>query len=99
MVVLEAWANAKPVLMTTNCNLPEGFTANAAIRIEPEVDSLGEGLQQLFQTSSAELRTLGENGQSLVAERFTWPKIAANMLDVYEWALGGGSTPDCVVLQ
>ena len=34
MVVLEAWAHSKPVLMTPECNLPEGFTANGALRIE-----------------------------------------------------------------
>ena len=33
MAVLEAWALAKPVLMTPECNLPEGFEANAALRI------------------------------------------------------------------
>jgi hypothetical protein len=32
--VLEAWSHGKPVLMTPECNLPEGFTADAAICIE-----------------------------------------------------------------
>ncbi len=31
MVVLEAWACGKPVLMTPQCNLPEGFEAGAAV--------------------------------------------------------------------
>ncbi len=35
MVLLEAWACGKPVLMTPQCNLPEGFDAGAAVRIEP----------------------------------------------------------------
>jgi glycosyltransferase involved in cell wall biosynthesis len=30
MAVLEAWAHAKPVMLTPECNLPEGFTAEAA---------------------------------------------------------------------
>jgi len=33
MTVLEAWAYAKPVLMTPECNLPEGFAAGAAVQI------------------------------------------------------------------
>src|SRR5665213_3827833 len=34
MVVLEAWANSKPVIMTPECNLPEGFQAGAALKVE-----------------------------------------------------------------
>ena len=30
------------------------------------------------------------------ANRFTWPKVAAQMKAVYEWVLGGGHPPDCV---
>src|SRR4051812_15779821 len=33
MTVLEAWAYARPVLMTPDCNLPEGLAAEAAIEI------------------------------------------------------------------
>ena len=34
MAVLEAWTHGLPVLMIPRCNLPEGFAAGAAIRIE-----------------------------------------------------------------
>jgi glycosyltransferase involved in cell wall biosynthesis len=96
MVVLEAWAYGKPVLMTPECNLPEGFAANAAIRIEPSVESIVQGLEQLLRSPSSDLCSLGTNGRALVAGRFTWPKIAADMKSVYEWVLGGGPKPDCV---
>jgi glycosyltransferase involved in cell wall biosynthesis len=33
MAVLEAWAYTLPVLMTDQCNLPEGFSSESAIRI------------------------------------------------------------------
>ncbi len=48
MVVLEAWAYGKPVLMTPECNLPAGFVRGAAIRIEPSVDSILQGLREFF---------------------------------------------------
>ena len=99
MVILEAWAYGKPVLMTPECNLPEGFAANAAIRIEPGVESIALGLSVLFQAPSSELRTLGDNGRALVAARFTWPTIAAEMKLVYDWILGRGSRPECVRLS
>jgi len=43
MVVLEAWAHSKTVLMTPECNLPEGFTANAALRIELSEEAKEQG--------------------------------------------------------
>ena len=99
MVVLEAWAYGKPVLMTQECNLREGFVANAAIRIEPSAESIVRGLRELFQTPSAERQALGDNGRALVAEKFTWPKIAADMKSVYEWVMGNGPKPGCVVVS
>lgn len=97
MVVLEAWAWGKPVLMTPECNLPEGFEFDAAIRIEATVESIAAGLGELFSAGPDVLRTLGANGRELVARRFAWPKIAADMQEVYTWALGGGPKPDIVV--
>ena len=38
MSILEAWAYELPVVMTDYCNLPEGFSADAAIHIDTEVD-------------------------------------------------------------
>ncbi len=96
MVVLEAWAYGQPVLMTPECNCPEGFAANAALRIAPSAEGIAQGLCDLFQMPDAERQALGANGRALVASRFTWPKIATDMKLVYEWMLGGGPKPGCV---
>jgi len=32
-----------------------------------------------------------------VEEKFSWPKIARQMKEVYEWVLGKGPKPECVV--
>jgi glycosyltransferase involved in cell wall biosynthesis len=97
MVVLEAWVNSKPVLMTPECNLPIGFERGAAIRIETNVDSIAQGLQEFLQASEAERRTIGEQGLRLARERFAWPHLAREMKQLYEWMLGGGPKPGCVV--
>ena len=99
MVILEAWAYGKPVVMTPECNLPEGFAANAAIRIEPTVESITNGLRALLRAPSSTLDSLGVSGRDLVASRFTWPRIAAEMKSVYDWVLGGGPKPACVVTR
>jgi poly(glycerol-phosphate) alpha-glucosyltransferase len=96
MVVLEAWAHGKPVLMTPECNLPAGFARGAAIRIEPNVESIEAGLRELFQAPNSALQALGDNGLQLVREQFAWPVVAAEMSRLYEWALGGGDKPACI---
>jgi poly(glycerol-phosphate) alpha-glucosyltransferase len=96
MVVLEAWANAKPVLMTPQCNLPEGFAAGAALKIEPYVKSIARGLQELWSMSGPDTRNLSERARTLAAERFVWPRIAGQTKELYEWMLGGGAKPACL---
>jgi poly(glycerol-phosphate) alpha-glucosyltransferase len=96
MVVLEAWAWQKPVLMTPECNLPDGFAASAAIRVEPNVPSLVAGLGRLFETGPSELRAMGSAGYQLAVSRYVWPRVAEQMKAVYEWLLGGGPKPACL---
>ncbi|WP_264503277.1 glycosyltransferase [Luteolibacter flavescens] len=93
MAVLEAWAYGLPVLMTEHCNLPEGFIAEAAIRIGTDSHSIAAGLADLFAGSGDALRSMGSNGRRLVEERFTWDRVAGQMRQVYEWILGGGAAP------
>jgi poly(glycerol-phosphate) alpha-glucosyltransferase len=50
MTVLEAWAYSKPVLMTPECNLPEGFEANAALRIGKAPEEIAAGLKVLRES-------------------------------------------------
>ncbi len=97
MAVLEAWAYSKPVLMTPECNLPEGFAAEAAIRIETIVEDIARGLREFFEMSADERQDMGARGQNVVARNFAWPGIAREMGAVYEWVLGGGPKPNCVV--
>jgi poly(glycerol-phosphate) alpha-glucosyltransferase len=95
-VVLEAWAHERPVLMTPECSLPEGFASGSALRIGTTPHAILEGLQHLISMSDRDRRAMGERGRALVEERFSWPKIAADMRAVYSWLLGGGSPPSCV---
>jgi glycosyltransferase involved in cell wall biosynthesis len=88
MTVLEAWAHAKPVLMTPECNLPEGFAAEAAVRIGSSSDEISVGLNQLAGMSDQDLRAMGARGRDLVAKKFSWPRIGEQMRAVCEWVLG-----------
>ena len=96
MSVLEAWSYGLPVVMTDFCNIPEGFGANAAIRIKPNCEAIMEGLFTLVGMSDNDLESMGFNGRKLVEQKFTWPRIAESTRRVYEWCLTGMNPPDCL---
>jgi len=97
MAVLEAWAYGLPVVMTPECNLPEGFAADAAIKIGTDAASITEGVDSLLSMEDNDLNAMGARGRELVRERFTWKIVAEQMSSTYEWILGGGEMPGCIV--
>lgn len=99
MTLLEAWSYGLPAVMTPGCNIPEAFQADAAIRVETEVPSIVQGLRELFRMSDAERRELGSRGRAFVRKRFAWSMVASEMKSVYEWLLGGGAPPGCVIRE
>ncbi len=98
MTVLEAWAHAKPVLMTRECNLPEGFAAGAALQIGTSPEEIAAGLRQMVEMSDDDRRKMGDHGHTLAATRFSWRQIGEQMRSVYEWVIGGGAPPQTVKL-
>jgi poly(glycerol-phosphate) alpha-glucosyltransferase len=88
MSVLEAWAYGLPVVMTPECNLPEGFASGAALEIRSGEGSFQDGMRTLIEMTDQELAAMGMRGRRLVEERFTWPKVAAQMRRLYEEVLG-----------
>ena len=99
MSVLEAWSYCLPVLMTKHCNLPEGFRTSAALQISTKIEEQIESLRAFQRLSHSERCKIGLAGRHLVESRFTWPKIASEMIHVYQWILGEKSRPDCVSLK
>ena len=97
MVVLEAWANSKPVVMTPECNLPEGFHAGAAIKADATEAGLAAGLNELQKMTDAERTAMGSRARDLVLARFTWSRVAEQLQAVQTWILGGGGKPDCLL--
>ena len=99
MTVLEAWSYAKPVLMTPECNLPEGFSAEAALRIGFNVDEIAAGLKRVVEMSDDDRAAMGSRGRTLVAADFSWPRIGEQMRTIYEWVLGRGAPPETIRLD
>ncbi|MCW5550906.1 MAG: glycosyltransferase [Verrucomicrobiae bacterium] len=96
MGVLEAWACAKPVLMTVQCNLTEGFASGAALEMEASVEGMAETLRVALKMPPDKLREMGENGRRLVIRKFTWPRVAKEMRAVCGWMVQDLGQPQCV---
>lgn len=84
VAVLEAWSYALPVMMTAFCNIPEGFSAGAAMKVDPDAESIARGLGQWVAMEPSELVEMGSLGRALVEKKFTWEKIARDMKAIYE---------------
>jgi poly(glycerol-phosphate) alpha-glucosyltransferase len=98
-VVLEAWAYGLPAVMTPECNLPEGFSSGAAIRVETQPEQILRGLQQLFRMPETQRREMGGRGRSLVEKTFCWPSIARDILAVCNWVVGRADRPATVSVE
>jgi poly(glycerol-phosphate) alpha-glucosyltransferase len=82
MTVLEAWSHAKPVFMTDECNLPEGFANGAAFRVETDPADIARALKDVL-ADETRLIAAGQAGRALVERSFNWPSIADQWLAVY----------------
>ncbi len=96
--ILEAWSWQIPVLMTHECNLPEGAEAGAALMMEPQADGIAAALRRFFSLTNAEREAMGMNGRRLVEKRFQWQRIGETMTEVYDWVLGRSPRPECVMV-
>ena len=75
--------------MTRACNLPEGFVAGAAIKLDDNAEQLFVGLEQ------TDLAKMGARGRALAKDRFGWDSIVARHLTVYEWMVNNPSQLQC----
>lgn len=90
IVALEAMASGLPVIITRQCHFPEVADARAGLVIEPEVNQLAAALEKLLNEPTLR-QEMGSNGRRLVAEKFTWDKVADQMIEMYEEVLGKSS--------
>jgi len=96
MAILEALACRLPSLITTACHFPEVSEAGGAIVVEPDEESVAEGLQMLLEASDEQRSEMGDKGRALVERQYTWDRQARRLVEVYQWLAGGGSKPDAI---
>lgn len=96
MAILEAWSYQLPVLMTAECNLPEGFAAGAAIQIGTDAEGIRKGIANMMEIPTREREIVGENGWQLVKKDYTWQSVANAMTELYNWLCQTGTRPSSI---
>lgn len=89
MTILEAWAAGAPTLMTTECNLPEGFGAGAALDCGMTHDSIKTTLARALTMPEDEWMKMACAAQQLAASAFSAKQIAARWADAYASLISG----------
>lgn len=88
MSVLEGMAAGLPCVITTGCNFPEAATANAAIIVDINADSISDALMQLVENDQ-EAKEMGDRAKEFILDNYTWDHIASKMISVYENIIQG----------
>lgn len=97
VAILEAWSAGLPVLMTPECNLPEGFNARAAIELSSSPELMAEGLREFLSLGTNSLKEIGQNGKRLVEQDYVWSRVGEQFLATYRWMLGEAEKPAFIV--
>ena len=71
----------RPVVVTRNCNIPEVDDWKAGWLVDANVESVFEGLKLAF-SSQKERVCRGASARRLVAEKFTWTRIAKGSVEL-----------------
>ena len=83
MAVLEAWAAATPVIMTAQCNLPEGFVAGAARECGYDPAAIASALAAALAMDEAEWQGMAAAARGLAEGQFSPDAVAARWSDAY----------------
>ena len=83
MAILEAWAAATPTLMSAACNLPEGFSARAALDTGIAADSIAGALRRALAMPEPDWQSMSAAAQWLARTRFSAGSVAAQWVAIY----------------
>jgi glycosyltransferase involved in cell wall biosynthesis len=86
LAVTEAMACESPVVISTECHFPEVREAQAGIVAELNASAIAAGIKTVLQDAPL-AQKMGVAGRELVVSRFTWPKVAQQMIEGYQAAL------------
>jgi glycosyltransferase involved in cell wall biosynthesis len=97
MVIAEALAFGVPVVTTTGTPWQELERRGCGWWIELSEANLAAALEAAMSLPQERRVAMGRRGRRWMEQSFPWSRVAAEMKSVYQWALGGGPPPACVL--
>jgi glycosyltransferase involved in cell wall biosynthesis len=83
MSVLEGMAAGLPCVITIGCNFPEAATARAAYVVNIDSQEISHALIQCLKNPK-EAKIMGECARKLVFNKYTWDRIALQLIELYK---------------
>ncbi len=87
LTVIESWACGTPVVTINTCGIADWVNSYGGYSVLYDESELRRALLTLITDEDLRKR-LGQGGQKLVAERFTWDKIAVQIENLYQEVAG-----------
>lgn len=87
MAIAEALQSGTPVITTTGTPWQMIPQYNCGWWIELDDEALKSALTEATQLSAETLANMGQRGQKLISENFTWDAVAAKSLEIYQSVL------------
>ena len=87
LVNLEAAAAETPVVTTHETGL-DGWEEGGGVLVHPRVEALSTALKQVFSWSASERRDRGQKLRRLVEQRYSWPAVGPQWLELYSRLAG-----------
>lgn len=88
MAALEAFAFGLPALLSPQCNLPESFSAGAAIETGTDQETIADSLLHLFSMRNDHRLLMSQEARRLVAEKFDCQRIGFETVALYRRLVG-----------
>lgn len=97
LAIAEALACGVPVITTRGTPWEDLRTHDCGWWIEDSRPGLADALRDAMSRSEDVRREMGKRGRHLVEKKYSWPQVAEQMKAVYDWMLGNGERPPCVI--
>ncbi|MBK1856542.1 glycosyltransferase [Verrucomicrobiaceae bacterium 5K15] len=97
IVVAEALGCGVPVITTHGTPWQSLEREGSGWWVPVNETAIADALRDAISRPKAELLAMGERGRAMVVKDFGWERIAAQMAASYQWILGKGEKPGCIV--
>ena len=94
--IVEAMLSGLPVVTTTGTPWKELPVKGAGWCVEPTVEAVRDALGAAMAMADGARQEMGRRAAALAA-RFSPEQAGADLVEVYQWLLGQGARPGCVV--